>query len=302
MYDLIIIGGGPAGITAGIYAVRKKLETLLITLDFIGQVGKSFLIENYPGFKEIKGSELAGKLREHIKGFDIELKEGEKVSKIEKKKDIFVVKTSQKEYKSRTVIVATGRDPRPLEVQGEKKFLGKGVSYCVTCDGPLFSGKTVAVIGGGNSGFEAALELGGYCKRVYILERGSTIVADEVLQEKVTKSKNVEVLLNTDTKEIKGEEFVKSLIYQNLKEKKKKEIKVEGVFVQVGYIPATGYVKNLVDFNDQDEIKIDPHTNRTRTQGLFAAGDVTDIKIKQIITAAGEGAKAALSAYKYLQD
>lgn len=304
MYELIIIGGGPAGIAAGIYATRKKLNTLLISRDFIGQVGKAFLIENYPAFEEIRGAALMEKFKKHLEKFAIDINEGEEVSKILKRKDgTFEVTTSQKDrYFTRAIIVASGGDPRPLEIPGEKEFLGRGVSYCTTCDAPLFQDKTVAVIGGGNSGFGAALELSKYCPKIYILHRGSKPRADEITQERVRKTKKIKVLLNADIKEIKGKNFVESIVYQDLKIKKQKKIIVQGIFIQIGSIPATGFVKGLVDFNKRDEIKIDPRNCQTKTPGLFAAGDVTDVPIKQIIVAAGEGAKAALSAYEYLQN
>jgi len=304
MYDLIIIGGGPAGIAAGIYATRKKLNTLLISRDFIGQVGKAFLIENYPGFEEIRGVALMERFKKHLEKFAIDINEGEEVSKISKRKDgTFEVTTSQKDrYFARAIIVASGRDPRPLEIPGEKEFLGRGVSYCTTCDAPLFQDKDVVVIGGGNSGFGAALELSKYCPKIYILHRGSKPRADEIVQERVKKTKKIKVLLNTDIKEIKGKNFVESIVYQDLKIKKQKTIIVQGVFVQIGSIPATGFVRGLVDFNEKDEIKIDSKTFSIKTPGLFAAGDVTDVPIKQIVVAAGEGVKAALSVYEYLQN
>lgn len=303
MYDLIIVGGGPAGITAGIYAARKKLDTLLISKDFIGQTGKAFLVENYPGFKKIQGFQLIEKFNKHLRKFKIDINEGEEVIKIKKEKDgFFEIRTSQKDrYSARAIIIASGRDPRPLEVPGEKEFLGRGVSYCLICDGPMFSGKTVAVVGGGNSGFEGALDLVRFCPKVYILEVGSKVLADEINQERARVTKKIEVICNAKVKKIKGRDFVNSLIYQDQISQKNIEISVEGIFVEIGSIPATGFVKGLVDFNEEDEIKINPKTCATETPGLFAAGDVTDVRDKQIIVAAGEGAKAALSAYDYLQ-
>lgn len=304
IYDLIIIGAGPAGITAGIYAARKKLNTLLLTKDFIGQVGKAFLIENYLGFEQIRGVALAEKFKNHLNKFEIEIKQGEGVIQILQKSDkSFEVKASKgKSFFSKTVVIATGRDPRPLEVLGEKEFLGRGVGYCVICDGPIFQDKTVAVIGGGNSGFEAALELSKYCKKVYILHHRAEAKADELSQERVRKNQKIKVLLNASIKEINGKSFVESIIYEDLEAKKKKTLKVQGVFIQIGYIPATSFVKDLVDFNKWDEIKINPKTCQTKTSGLFAAGDVTDIPIKQIITSASQGVIAALSVHKYLQE
>lgn len=305
VYDLIIIGAGPAGVTAGIYAARKKLTTLLLTRDFVGQVGKAFLIENYPGFeKGIRGAELASRFKSHLQRFEINIKEGEGVNNISQEKDkTFDVQTEKENiFQARAVIIATGRDPRPLEVPGEKEFLGRGVGYCVTCDGVLFQGKAVAVIGGGNSGFDAALELAQYCSKVYILEYTSKVLADEITQERVKKNTKIQVILNADSKEIKGDKFVKGMVYKDRQTDKETELSVQGVFIQIGYIPATGFVKDLVEFNEQDEIMIDPLTCATKTPGLFAAGDVTDISVKQIIAAAAEGAKAALSAYKHLQE
>ncbi len=313
MFDLIIIGGGPAGITAGIYGARKKLNTLLLTKDFVGQVGKSFLIENYPGFKEIQGGELIKKFREHLQKFEIDphhqksgvgvdIKEGEEVMKIKKEKDLFTVKTTNgNEYSGKAVIMTSGRDPRPLKVSGEKEFMGKGISYCVTCDGPLFQGKEVIVIGGGNSGCEAALELTKYCPKVYIMELSPKLRADEITIEKVEKSEKIEVISSAILKEIKGKDFVESITYQDLKSKKIIELPVKGVFIEIGLIPASSFMKNLVEFNERSEIKTDLKTLATKTPGLFAAGDVTETKYKQIIIAAGEGAKAALFAYEYLE-
>lgn len=301
-YDLIIVGGGPAGISAGIYAARKKLKTLLITKDFVGQIGRAFNIENYPGYFRVGGLELMEKMKKHLEKFEIEIKEGATVKEIRNNKEGFEVKITQKEiYFAKAVIVVSGRDPRPLEVPGEKEFIGRGVSYCVTCDGPLFRDKTVAVIGGGNAGFDAALELSNYCPAVYLLEFGSKAQADEINQEKARATKKIKLILNTQVKEIKGKETIEFLIYEDLTKKEEIKIAVQGVFIEIGQVPATGFLKDLPVFNEKDEIKIDPKTGETKIPGLFAAGDVTDVKYKQVVIAAGEGAKAALSAYEYLQ-
>ena len=302
MFDLIIIGGGPAGITAGIYAARKKLNTLLISKDFIGQVGKSSLIENWPGTPRISGAEFLEKLKNHLKGFVININEGKEVVEVKKKKDLFEVMTTEKDrYLARSIIIASGTNPRPLEIPGEKEFVGKGVSYCVTCDGPFFQNKTVAVIGGGNAGLETTLDLAGYAKKIYVLEFSSEIKGDEDLLERVKKSKKVSIILSAMLKEIKGKDLVNSLVYQERESKKIKELAVDGVFVMIGNVPASGFIGNLVDFSERGEIRIDPLTNETKTKGLFAAGDVTTVPYKQIVVAAGEGAKAALSCYKYLK-
>lgn len=304
-YELIIIGGGPAGITAGIYAARKKINTLLISKDFSGQTGKAFTIENYPGFGKIRGIELMAKFKEHLEKFkdDIDIKEGEIVTEIKKEGDNFNLKTSEKnEYSAKAVIITSGRNPRPLQVPGENKFTGKGVSYCTTCDGPLFSGKTVAVIGGGNAGAEAALDLAKQSPKVYIFEMSPKLRADEATVQKINNSDKIEIVTSASLKEIKGDNFVESMVYQDLISKKMVEITLQGIFVEIGSIPATSFIGDLADFTERKEIKADPYTGALKTPGLFAAGDVTDVKYKQIVIASGRGAITALSAYEYLEN
>ena len=302
IYDLIIVGGGPAGITAGIYGARYKLKTLLITKDFGGQIAKKAVpIENYPGFKEISGLELIQKFKEHLEKFKIDT-EIDLVIKIEKNKNFSVLTKNGKKFESKSVIIASGADPRPLKVQGEKEFIGKGVSYCTVCDAPLFKEKTAAVIGGGNAGFEAAIALSRWAKKIYILEYGERVMADLENQELAKKMGKVEIITNALLKEIKGERFVNAIIYQDRKTGENKELKVEGVFVEIGSQPASSFAGDLVDFNEKGEIKVDFETFQTKTPGLFAAGDVNEGKYKQIVTAAGEGAKAALAAAEYLRN
>jgi thioredoxin-disulfide reductase len=301
-YDLIIVGGGPAGITAGIYATRQKLNTLLITKAFGGQIArKAVMIENYPGFEEISGIELIQRLEKHLRKQKIDI-ERDEVGKVKKVKDHFLVITKSKNrFEAKTVIIASGADPRPLEVPGEKEFIGRGLSYCVNCDGPLFEGKTVAVIGGGNSAFEAALFLSKIAKKIYILEYGEVVKADAENQERVKKTGKVKVITNAALKKIQGKQFVNSIIFEDRKTKKEITLPLEGVFVEIGSQPSTSFAKGLVDFNEKDEIIVEFETCQTKTAGLFAAGDCNVGKVKQIITAAGEGAKAALAAYDYLQ-
>jgi len=302
MYDLIIIGGGPAGITAGIYSARQQIRTLLIAKEFGGQMTKKAVsIENYPGFESIPGSELVERFRNHLEKFDPDI-EKTNVVEINKEEKEFTVRTSEDEFKSKAVIVASGSDPRPLEVPGEKEFIGKGVSYCSICDGALFANKKVAIIGGGDSGFESALFLKDYASNIYILEYGSEVGASIFNKRKVEKTDKIEVITSAKLKEIKGDNFVNSVVYEDRENKENKELEVEGVFVEIGNQPATSFVNNLVEFNEKDEIKIDPKTNSTKVPGLFAAGDVTEVKYNQIVIAAGEGCKAALSAYQYIQE
>lgn len=302
VYDLIIIGGGPAGITAGIYAARQKLNTLLITKSFGGQIARKAVgIENYPGFEEISGLDLIKKFEKHLRKQKIDI-ERDGVRKVKKIGEKFLVQTTGKNtFEAKAVIIASGADPRPLEVPGEKKFIGKGVSYCTTCDGPLLANKEVAVVGGGNAGFEAAIFLAKFAKKIYILEYSEKINADVENQERVKKTGKIEVITNVQPKEVKGEKFVNSLIYLNGKTEKEVNLAVEGVFIEIGTQPATSFVKGLVDFNEKDEIKVNPWTSQTSCPGLFAAGDADEVPYKQIVIAAGEGAKAAISAYEYLQ-
>lgn len=304
IYDLIIIGGGPAGMTAGIYAGQQKNKTLLITKVFGGQISrKAVMIENYPGFEEIAGAELIKRFKKHLRKFPVEIL-NDTVVKVEKDGKNFRVLTGEgrREFQARAVIVASGADPRPLEVPGEKEFIGRGVSYCVTCDGPLFQNKEVAVIGGGNAGLEAAIALAQWVKKISILEFLPKLSADAINIQKVKDLGKVEIITNVEIKEIKGEEFVKALIYQNRDSNELKTLKIDGVFIEIGSIPATNFVKDLVDFNEKDEIIVNPYTAETKTQGLFAAGDVDNVLYKQIVIGCGEGAKASLSAIKYLND
>lgn len=302
MYDLIIIGAGPAGVSAGIYAARQKLNLLVISKDTGGQVARKAVdIENYPGFAKISGPDLAKTFEDQLKGNGVEVLADE-VLKIDKNGEIFSVETaSQKKYEAWAVIIATGADPRPLEAEGEKELVGKGVSYCALCDGPIFRDKEVAVIGGGNSGFETALFLANYVKKIYLLEFSSAIRADQHNQELLAKTGKAEIITNAKVLKIEGNPLVNSLTYQDTVSKTDKKLEITGVFIEIGYSPATAFVNNLVDFSERDEIVTDLETGETKTPGLFAAGDCNVSKYKQIIAAAGEGAKTALAAYSYIQ-
>jgi len=302
-YELIIIGGGPAGISAGIYVGRLKVRTLLITKEFGGQIGKKTVdIENYPGFESIKGPELIGKMEKHLRTQEDVNIEMDEVLKVEKKDDGFVVRTkSGKEYESMAVIFASGADPRPLEVPGEKEYDTKGVSYCALCEGPIFKDKVVAIIGGGNAGFETAIFLSKIVKQIYILEFGEKVKAFADNQKIVEQTGKARVITNAKLKEIKGEDFVKYIVYEDRETGEEKTLEVQGVFIEVGRMPATAYAKGLVEFNERDEIKVKPETCETSTPGIYAAGDMNEGIFKQVITAAGEGAKTALAAHNYIQ-
>lgn len=302
MYDLIIIGSGPAGVTAAIYAARQHLNILVISKDEGGQVAKKAVdIENYPGFSKISGLDLTKVFSDQLKYNNVEIV-SEEILDIKKEENKFILSVkSKKNYEAKSIIIASGANPKKLNVEGEENFIGKGVSYCALCDGPVFKNKIVAVIGGGNSGFESAIFLSNYVKKIYILEFGSKLAADQENQDLINKTGKVEVILNAKVLKIEGEVMVGSLTYKDNKTEEEKKIDVEGIFVEIGYLPATGFVKNLVDLSEKNEIIVDLETCSTKTEGLFAAGDCIKDKYKQIIIGAGQGAKAALSAYEYLQ-
>ena len=302
MYDLIIIGGGPAAISAGIYAARKKLKTLLITKGWGGQLNSAPWIENYPGFDSISGMDLSNKLISHLKKNTLDIKEGFDIKeiKVEKKNKIIRVRGKKIDFRAKAVIVTTGRVPKKLGIFNEEKFIGKGISYCATCDAPMFQGKKVVVVGGANAGLGIALELTDYASKIYLLEFLPELNADEYLQEKVKKSSKINIITNVLVKEFKGDKFIEGLIYQDNISKKEKTLKVEGIFIAIGSSANFSLVKNVVKLNKQNEIKIDSK-NRTSQLNIFAAGDVTDVSHKQVIIAAGEGAKAALNAYDYIK-
>lgn len=301
MKDLIILGGGPAGCTAGIYAARKKLDTLLISMDFTGQVGWSSWVENYPGFKKVKGVELTKSFVEHLKSYDIDIKSFEKALSVEKEGENFLITTDEGIYKSRAVIVATGAIPKKLDVKNEKKYIGKGISYCVTCDAMSYEDKTVAVIGGGNAGVEAALELTRFAKHVYLLEVLDDLTADQVLVDEVTNTESIEVITSAYIKGFEGDSDLERIKYINNKEDEEKSLEVNGCFIEIGTKPNTEFLEGCVQLNDLNEVVVNPKTFETSVEGVFAAGDVVDFKDKQIVIAAGQGSIAAISAFRYIR-
>ncbi len=303
MYDLIIIGGGPAGMTAGIYAARKKLKTLILTRDIGGQAAWSSDVENYLGFTMITGAHLVEKFEHHVEKFKdvLELRLTTKgVRSVKKNKNYFSVTTGDGHSEhARAVIIAGGKLPRPLGVPGEQEFLNRGVTYCAWCDGPLFADKDVAIIGGGNSALDAALNIGRSVKSIVIINITPELTGDPIMIEKVTASPHIRILNNTEVVKINGEKFVSSITIQTHSNKSSTDIPLQGVFIEAGSLPATDYLKDLVKLNKAGEIIINKD-NQTSVAGLFAAGDITDINEKQIITAAGEGAKAAIEAARYI--
>ncbi len=310
MYDVIIIGGGPAAVAAAVYAARKKLKTLIITNDFGGQSVVSDDIQNWIGEKSISGFDLAKKLESHVRFFSdaVEVKMPERVLSVRSVKCNeethicdFEVKTEQGTiYEGKTVILAAGARRRKLGVLGEEKFNGKGVAYCSTCDAPVFAGKDVAVVGGGNAGLEAVVDLFSYAKKIYLIIRGDTLKGDPVTQEEIKRHPQVEIMYNAETQEILGDKFVDSLRYKNVKTGEEKTLAVGGVFVEIGSIPNSEMVKDLVELDAYGQIIIDSKHASTSHKGVFAAGDITDDPYKQNNISAGDGVKAALAAYNYL--
>ncbi len=314
IYDSIIIGSGMAGLTAAIYASRKKMNTLVLTKE----IGEPFLagypVENFSGLPKTSGGELVKNAKEQALKYGALIKEKYTVTSLEKKGDNFLVKTAKGDnFETKTVIIATGRMPRKLDVPGAREFENRGVSFCTVCDAPLFEGKDVAVIGGGNAALISALDLISYANRIYILQHRGKFVGDDVLIERLEKTGKVTFLLNAETLEIKGKKsapkraggsglgFVESLIYEDLATGEKKELAVGGVFVNIGQIPNNNFVEGFLKLNAYREIIIDCRTTQSSVPGVFAAGDVADLPFKQYIIAAGEGAKAALTAHKYIQ-
>ena len=302
VFDLAIIGGGPAGVAAGVYAARKRLKTILITESFGGQSTDSMGIENWIGWKSIPGPEFGKLLEEHLRhaaGESVDIKAGEKVEKVEKSENIFKLTTSSgTSYEAKTVLVATGSTRRKLEVPGAKEFENKGITYCASCDGPLFAGQDVAVTGGGNAAFETAAQLLSYAKSVTLLNRSDIFKADEATVEKVLSHPNMKAIKNAIPKEIRGEKFVTGLVYED--PSGERELKVGGIFVEIGLLPTTWFVEGLVPLNSIKQITVDPKTQSTQVSGIWAAGDSTDGLYHQNNIAAGDAVKALEDIYLYL--
>ncbi len=299
LYDTIIIGGGPAGLAAAIYCGRKKLKTILLTVDVGGQGNLTSHIENYPGALPQSGMELMDKFRIQAEKFGTEFVFG-KVKEVKKvKKNFLAVLANGEKYSGRSVILAYGKVPRKLGVPGEEEYFGRGVSTCATCDGPLYKNKIVAVVGGGNSALEAALDLVTYAQKVYLIHRRKEFRADEVTIEKVKKNKKIELVLDSAPAEIKGDKFLKSVVVEELNTHQKKELEMTGLFLEIGYVVDSSFVSGLVKINDKNEVVVNS-LGETSLPGIFAAGDVTNTPFKQAIVAAGDGARAALQAYAYL--
>ncbi|MBP9715241.1 MAG: FAD-dependent oxidoreductase [Candidatus Pacebacteria bacterium] len=300
-YDLIILGGGPAGVSAAVYAARKKLHTLFITSEWGGQSVVSEQIFNWIGTPSIGGAELAENLKKHVManvGESLEVKEGEKAIDINKKGDNFLVKIeSGVEFETKTILIATGSGRRKMTAKGADALEHKGLTYCASCDGPMFSGMDVAVIGGGNAGFESAAQLLAYCNSVTLLNRSDSFRADEITVEKVLSNPKMKALKNVDILEIKGEKFVEGLTYKDVTTGEEKELKVSGIFVEIGQIPNTDFAKNVVALDEYNRVKINPLNQQTETKGIWAAGDCTNILYHQNNIASGDAVRALEDIY-----
>ena len=299
MQDVVIIGGGPAGITAAIYAARKQLDFVIISPDIGGQAAWASDVENYLGYTMISGFDLVEKFEEHVKKYNIDVID-DRVTALEHRDKTFLTKLeSGKEYESRAVIVASGRSARNLGVPGEEEYKGKGVAYCATCDAPLFAGEDVAVVGGGNAGLSAAVQLSKIARHVDLIEEFPKLMGDATFISRLSGANNVKIRTNTEVVKVTGNKLVEGISIRDLNTKATQDIPVTGVFVEIGSLPNTGFLPKDVNLTSSGEIVIDC-ANRSNVPGLFAAGDVSNVPHKQIIIAAGEGAKALLSAYDYI--
>ena len=300
MYDLMIIGGGPAGIAASVYAARKRVNAVLISGDIGGQVNKTMGIENYLGYQFIEAPELIDKFQTQMSQYPMEQKIGEKVARLDKIEGGFeAVSEAGDKYQARAVIFATGKSPRKLNVPGEAEYAGRGVTYCAICDGPIFAGQRVAVVGGGNSALEAALDMVKIAEHVDLVSL-TPLTGDAVLIEKLSDAKNLTIFIGYQTEKIEGQDFVRSMLIKDVKSGQSKQLELGGVFIEIGLTPNSEAVRHLVKLNELGEVPVNC-SSETEIPGLYAAGDVTSVPEKQIIIAAGEGAKAALQAHRYLQ-
>lgn len=298
-FDVLVIGGGPAGASSAIYAARKGIKTGMVVETFGGQVLETLGIENVIGTPYVEGPQLMRQVEDHVKQYDVDIMKGQRAKSIQKNDLIEVELENGAQLKAKTAILSTGARWRAINVPGEKEFKNKGIAYCPHCDGPLFKDKEVVVIGGGNSGIEAAIDLAGLAKHIYVLEFLPELKADQVLQDKLYSLSNVTVITNAATKEITGSSHVEALTYTDRVTNEEHTLNVEGVFILIGLMPNTEWLSGTVELSDRGEILVDKH-GATNVDGIFAAGDCTDSAYKQIIISMGSGATAALGAFDYL--
>jgi alkyl hydroperoxide reductase subunit F len=303
IYDLAILGGGPAGAATAVYAARKRLKAVIITPSWGGQSIDSAGIENWIGTVKISGMDLAKSLENHVRAYAeniIDIKDGEHVTKVEKDRDIFTVTTDSSTYKAKTVLVATGSHRRKLDAPGADKFEHKGLTYCATCDGPMFADQDVVVIGGGNAAFESVAQLLAYCKTVTLIQRGLEYRADPSTVEKILSNPKVKAFNNTEIIEVKGDKFVSSIVFKKKDSGEIIDLPTTGIFVEIGAVPTTEYVKDLVDMTSVGYVKVDPRNQQTSCKGVWSAGDCTDGLYHQNNIAVGDAVKALEDIYQYL--
>ncbi len=302
MYDCIVIGGGPAALTAAIYLGRYERNTLVLANSIGGQTALAGTIENYPGYDSIEGFDLINKMKEQAeKTPKVKIEIGAPVESIEATRAGFSVKNTVGEFEAKTVIIAAGKHHRELGLDNERELTGRGVSYCATCDGPLSKGKTVAVVGNGNSAVSSAILLSKLAEKVYIINRDSKFLAETARVNKIKEDKKVEILENSEVIKIIGENGVLSSVEtKNFISSENKILKIQFLFIDIGWVPNTAEFLSLIKTNEQKEIVINPKDNSTSVKGIYAAGDITDVPAKQIVIACGEGAKAAIAINKIL--
>jgi alkyl hydroperoxide reductase subunit F len=304
VYELAIIGGGPAGVAAGVYASRKQLRSIFITPDFNSQSSVSDDIQNWIGTVSITGTDLTENLRKHLLAYAgdvISIKEGEYVTLITKSKEGFLIKTDKAEYEAKAVMISSGSRRKKLDIPGAEKFDNKGLTYCASCDGPLFADKDVVVVGGGNAAFETAAQLLAYVKSVTLLNHTNEYKADPVTIKNLEKNPKLKLIKNAVPTRVEGDKFVEGFVYTDSITKKETHLSAEGVFVEIGAVPNTSFVKDLVSLTEYNQIIVNPKTQMTSVPGIWAAGDCTDGLYHQNNIAAGDGVKALEDIYLYLR-
>lgn len=304
-YDTIIIGGGPGGAAAAVYAARKQLKTVIVTPEFGGQSVVSEDIQNWIGTPHISGADLASSLKSHVMahvGPWLDIKEGQKVTSVEKDGDLFNIGLSDgTSIESRSVLITAGSSRRKLEAKGADIFEHKGLTYCASCDGPIFSDMDVVVLGGGNAAFETAAQLLAYCKSVTLINRTDKFRADEITVESVKKHPNIRIITNAIVKEVLGDGFVNGIIVSHTDTGEDEQLSISGIFVEIGQISNGDFLKNIVAVDETGKIKIDPWTQRTETAGIWAAGDITNVRYHQNNIAAGDAVKAIEDLYIWIK-
>ena len=300
-FDVLILGGGPAGMSAGIYAARGALKTAIIDISMFGGQPSNYLeLENYPGFSLVEGYDLMEKFEEHVDKFGVEKFPMEEIQSVDLKGEIKTIETIARIFKAKTVILATGANPRKLGVPGEKEFLSRGVSYCAVCDGAFYKDKVVAVVGGGNAAVEEAMYLTKFANKVYIIHRRDELRADKIVQQRAFKNEKLEFIYDTVVTEIKGDDLVNCIVINNVKTNETKNLAVDGIFPYIGFVPNSEMFASMVE-TDKNGFIITDNNMQTSEKGVYAIGDIRVTPLRQVITAADDGAVAACEAVRYVE-